>query len=133
MSVATPMAPPAIAPAQDRAPDWVAAGTPEPLHSRLEASLVFRAGGTSLNGRGQTDSILVDGRRHWRSIRIEDGGARVRVVPGAVLGHVNRLLVRHGRRLGPDPASTPIACVGGVLANNSGGCAAVSSPTPTAR
>ena len=41
--------------------------------------------------------------------------------PGAVLGRVNRMLARHGRRLGPDPASTEIACVGGVLANNSGG------------
>ena len=38
-----------------------------------------------------------------------------------MLGHVNRLLARHGRRLGPDPASTNIACVGGVIANNSGG------------
>src|SRR6185312_1654921 len=39
----------------------------------------------------------------------------------AVLGRVNRRLARHGRRLGPDPASTEIACLGGVLANNSGG------------
>jgi D-lactate dehydrogenase len=166
--------PPAGAgPAPDRAPDWVAAGTPEPLRSRLQAALghdqvltraldliryasdaspyrlipeavavprdtedmvallrcatqlnkplVFRAGGSSLNGQSQTDSILVDVRRHWRRIRIEDGGARARVGPGAVLGHVNRLLARHERRIGPDPASTNIACAGGVIANNSGG------------
>ena len=32
------------------------------------------------------------------------------------------MLARHGRRrVGPDPASTDIACVGGVVANNSGG------------
>ena len=54
-------------------------------------------------------------------MRIEEDGARVRVQPGRVLGHVNRLLARYGRRLGPDPASTDIACVGGVIANNSGG------------
>jgi len=157
----------------DRAPDWVADGTPEPLRSQLMAALgaeqvlsraldlvryasdaspyrlipkavvtprdvddmrklvafagashtplVFRAGGTSLNGQSQTDSILVDVRRHWQRVRIEDDGARVRVQPGKVLGHVNRLLARYGRRLGPDPASTDIACVGGVIANNSGG------------
>jgi D-lactate dehydrogenase len=157
----------------DRAPDWVAAGTPEPLRSELIAELgadrvltraldlvryasdaspyrlipkavvtprdiedvrklfafacrrqtpvVFRAGGTSLNGQAQTDSILVDIRRHWSRARIEDDGARARVQPGIVLGHVNRLLARHGRKLGPDPASTDIACVGGVIANNSGG------------
>ena len=83
--------------------------------------LVFRAGGTSLNGQAQSDGILLDCRRHFKDVRIEDGGMRVRVQPGAVLGRVNRLLARHGRRLGPDPASTEIACVGGVLANNSGG------------
>jgi D-lactate dehydrogenase len=38
-----------------------------------------------------------------------------------VLGRVNALLARHGRRLGPDPASSDIACIGGVIANNSGG------------
>ena len=38
-----------------------------------------------------------------------------------VLGDVNRVLAPLGRRLGPDPASTDIATVGGVIANNSGG------------
>ena len=38
-----------------------------------------------------------------------------------MLGHVNRVLAPHGRKLGPDPASTDIATVGGVIANNSGG------------
>ena len=38
-----------------------------------------------------------------------------------MLGHANRVLAPHGRKLGPDPASTDIACVGGVVANNSGG------------
>ncbi len=167
------LAPAEPQPSDDRAPDWVAGGTPEPLLEDLTAALgadrvlsraldlvsyasdaspyrlipqavvmprdvgdlvkllaaaraggtplVFRAGGTSLNGQSQTDSILVDVRRHWQRARIEDGGARVRVQPGMVLGHVNRMLARHGRKLGPDPASTDIACVGGVIANNSGG------------
>ncbi len=88
---------------------------------RTATPLVFRAGGTSLNGQSQTDGILLDCRRHFKGVAIEDEGARVRVQPGAVLGRVNRRLARHGRRLGPDPASTEIACLGGVLANNSGG------------
>ena len=83
--------------------------------------LVFRAGGTSLNGQSQTDGILLDCRRHFKDVAIEEDGASVRVQPGAVLGRVNRRLARHGRRVGPDPASTEIACLGGVLANNSGG------------
>ena len=97
--------------------------------------LVFRAGGTSLNGQSQTDSVLVDCRRHFSRVRVREGGARVQVQPGAVLGRVNRLLVRHGRKLGPDPASTDIACVGGVIANNSGGmrCGVVADSYQTVR
>ncbi|HEY5816440.1 MAG TPA: FAD-binding and (Fe-S)-binding domain-containing protein [Solirubrobacterales bacterium] len=83
--------------------------------------VVFRAGGTSLNGQGQGDGILVDVRRHFGGVAVEEGGALARVKPGTVLGHVNRVLAPHGRKLGPDPASTDIATVGGVIANNSGG------------
>ena len=45
----------------------------------------------------------------------------MRVKPGTVVGYVNRRLARHGRRLGPDPASLEACTVGGVIANNSGG------------
>src|SRR3954454_18678702 len=83
--------------------------------------VTFRAGGTSLNGQGQSDGILVDVRRHFGGVAVEDDGALARVKPGTVLGHANRVLAPHGRKLGPDPASTDIACVGGVIANNSGG------------
>jgi D-lactate dehydrogenase len=83
--------------------------------------VTFRAGGTSLNGQGQSDGILVDVRRHFTGVAVEEEGASARVKPGTVLGHANRVLAPHGRKLGPDPASTDIACVGGVIANNSGG------------
>jgi D-lactate dehydrogenase len=83
--------------------------------------VVFRAGGTSLNGQGQSDGILVDVRRHFGGVAVEGDGALARVKPGTVLGHANRVLAPHGRKLGPDPASTDIATVGGVIANNSGG------------
>jgi D-lactate dehydrogenase len=83
--------------------------------------VTFRAGGTSLNGQGQTDGILVDVRKHWGGVRVEDNGARARVKPGTILGHANRVLAPHGRKLGPDPASTDVCTVGGVVANNSGG------------
>jgi D-lactate dehydrogenase len=83
--------------------------------------VTFRAGGTSLNGQGQSDGILVDVRKHFGGVRVEDDGARARVRPGTILGHANRVLAPHGRKLGPDPASTDVATVGGVVANNSGG------------
>src|SRR5262249_25685240 len=97
--------------------------------------VVFRAGGTSLNGQGQTDGILVDVRRHFGGVAVEEGGARARVGPGTVLGHANRVLAPHDRKLGPDPASTDIATVGGVIANNSGGmrCGVVHDSYSTVR
>src|SRR5919204_3700006 len=97
--------------------------------------VTFRAGGTSLNGQSQTDGILVDVRRHWSGVEVLDDGARARVRPGTVLGHANRVLAPHGRKLGPDPASTDIACVGGVLAKNSGGmrCGIVADSYSTVR
>jgi len=179
------IAPEGTGPAEDRAPDALAAGTPEPLRSELigllgkdrvltrvidliryasdaspyrllpkavvmardaadvakvldyarasKVPVTFRAGGTSLNGQAQSDGVLVDVRRHWSGVEVLDGGARVR--PGTILGHANRVLWPHGRKLGPDPASTDIACVGGVLANNSGGmrCGVVADSYSTVR
>jgi D-lactate dehydrogenase len=84
-------------------------------------AVTFRAAGTSLNGQGQSEGILVDVRRHFGGVAVEEEGALARVKPGTILGHANRVLAPHGRRLGPDPASTDTATVGGVVANNSGG------------
>src|ERR1700730_9252493 len=81
----------------------------------------FRSAGTSLNGQSQSDDILIDVRRHWYGGKVEDDGRRVRARPGMILGHINSLLERHGRRLGPDPASSHACTIGGVIANNAGG------------
>ena len=157
----------------DRAPDSLAAGTPQPLrddlvallgcervlcraidliayasdaspYRRFPAAVVmahdaadvgkvlgyarrtgtpvnFRGGGTSLNGQAQTDGIMVDVRRWFSGVKIEDAGARVRLRAGTLLGVANRVLERRGFKLGPDPASKDIATIGGVIANNSGG------------
>ncbi|HEY1928073.1 MAG TPA: FAD-binding and (Fe-S)-binding domain-containing protein [Caulobacteraceae bacterium] len=81
----------------------------------------FRAAGTSLNGQSQSDDILIDVRRHWYGAKVEENGRRVRARTGTILGHVNAMLARYGRRLGPDPASSHACTIAGVIANNSGG------------
>ena len=81
----------------------------------------LRAAGTSLNGQSLSDDLLIDVRRHWYGAKVENDGFRVRARPGMILGHINAMLARHGRRLGPDPASLNACTVGGVIANNSGG------------
>ena len=91
---------------------------------RDRTPVTFRAGGTSLAGQSQSDQVLADVRRHFRDIEVLDGGARVKVGPGATLRQVNAHLARHGTRLGPDPASEVACTIGGVIANNSSGMAA---------
>ena len=81
----------------------------------------LRAAGTSLNGQSLSDDLLIDVRRHWYGAKVENDGLRVRARPGMILGHINAMLARYGRRLGPDPASLNACTVGGVIANNSGG------------
>ena len=85
--------------------------------------LTFRSGGTSLSGQGVTDGVLADTRAAFRTVQVLDGGARVRVQPGATVRNVNAHLARHGRKLGPDPASEIACTIGGVVANNSSGMA----------
>ena len=85
--------------------------------------LTFRSGGTSLSGQASTGDILVDTRKFFRSISIEDDGLIARVGPGTTVRQVNTRLQRHGRKLGPDPASEIACTIGGVVANNSSGMA----------
>ncbi|MFD1719002.1 FAD-binding and (Fe-S)-binding domain-containing protein [Georgenia deserti] len=85
--------------------------------------VTFRSGGTSLSGQAISDSVLVDTRRHFRRIEADDRGAQVTAEPGATVRQVNTRLARHGRKLGPDPASEIACTVGGVVNNNSSGMA----------
>lgn len=83
--------------------------------------VTFRAGGTSLSGQTVGEGIIVDVSKGFSRIEPLDGGARVRVEPGPTGGLVNAVLARHGRKIGPDPASLRAARIGGILANNSSG------------
>jgi D-lactate dehydrogenase len=85
--------------------------------------VTFRSGGTSLSGQAVTAGVLADTRHAFRTADVLDGGARVRVQPGMTVRQVNARLARHGRKLGPDPASEIACTIGGVVANNSSGMA----------
>lgn len=88
---------------------------------RTGRGLTMRGGGSSLNGQSQTEDILVDMREHFRWVEVLDDGKRLRGAPGVVLARANGHLLRHGRMLGPDPASSGAATLGGVIANNASG------------
>lgn len=86
-------------------------------------SITLRSGGTSLSGQASGEDLLIDVRGAFRDIRAAVDGSTVVVQPGATVRQVNARLLRHGRKLGPDPASEIAATVGGVVANNSSGMA----------
>jgi D-lactate dehydrogenase len=91
--------------------------------ARQGTPLTFRSGGTSLSGQAVSGGVLVDTRRHFREVEVLDGGARVRVQPGATVRQVNARLAPYRRKLGPDPASESACTIGGMVANNSSGMA----------
>lgn len=84
-------------------------------------SVTIRAAGSGLSGQSQGSGILIDVRRHWAGVTIEEGGVRLRFRPGAVMFRANLALQPYGYRLGPDPASAGVATPGGVIANNASG------------
>lgn len=86
-------------------------------------SITLRSGGTSLSGQASGGDLLIDVRGAFRDIRTAADGSTVVVQPGATIRQINARLLRHGRKLGPDPASEIAATVGGVVANNSSGMA----------
>ena len=89
--------------------------------------VTFRAGGTSLSGQSITDGVLVDLSQHWRGLKIEENGNKVRVQPGVIGATVNAYLKKYKRKIGPDPSSINSAMMGGILSNNSSGmCCGVS-------
>ncbi|KOU24788.1 oxidoreductase [Streptomyces sp. WM6372] len=86
--------------------------------------VVFRAAGTSLNGQAQGEDVLIDVRRHWAGVEVLEEGRRARIRPGTTVARANAALARHGRVLGPDPASAIACTLGGVVANNASGMTA---------
>ncbi|HET6414039.1 MAG TPA: FAD-binding and (Fe-S)-binding domain-containing protein [Anaeromyxobacter sp.] len=93
-----------------------------PLAGQLGVGVTFRAAGTSLSGQAVTDSVLLalaPGR--WRRARVEGEGESITLEPGVVGAEANALLARHGRKIGPDPASINACMIGGIVANNASG------------
>ena len=83
--------------------------------------VTLRAAGTSLSGQAVSDSVLVVIGEGWTGIEVLDGGEHIRLQPGVIGQHANDALRRHGRKIGPDPASIATARIGGMAANNSSG------------
>ena len=87
-------------------------------------SITLRASGSSLNGQSQGDDILIDVRNCFNGLEILQEGLYARVKPGTIISTANHALLPYNRVLGPDPASSGVATIGGVVANNASGMTA---------
>jgi D-lactate dehydrogenase len=83
--------------------------------------ITLRAGGSSLSGQTVGTGIIADQRFAFRRSELRDDGSKVWFEPGLTVLHLNSILKPAGKKVGPDPASSQVAMMGGVLANNSSG------------
>ena len=90
--------------------------------SHEQASPVtFRAGGTSLSGQSIGHGLIADLRLAFKGAEVREDGAKIWFEPGLTVDQINHMLAPLLRKIGPDPASSRAAMLGGVLNNNSSG------------
>jgi FAD/FMN-containing dehydrogenase/Fe-S oxidoreductase len=87
-----------------------------------QVPLVPRGAGTSLSGQSIGPGLIIDHSRYIdRILEINPEESWVKVESGQVLGKLNFALAFHGLMVGPDPASSAMATIGGITGNNSSG------------
>jgi FAD/FMN-containing dehydrogenase/Fe-S oxidoreductase len=92
------------------------------LAAEFDIPVLPRGGGSSLAGQTVGRALVIDFSRHLdeiHEINAEEGW--VRLQPGVVLDELNETLRPYGLMVGPDPASSNRATLGGMVANNSTG------------
>lgn len=89
---------------------------------RLGLPVLPRGAGSSLAGQTVNEAVVVDFSRHMNRILEIDAEAQcVRVEPGLVLDTLTAAIAPHGLMVGPDPASSSRATLGGMVGNNATG------------
>jgi FAD/FMN-containing dehydrogenase/Fe-S oxidoreductase len=89
---------------------------------RRGISVVPRGGGTSLSGQTIGPGLILDHSRYMnRILEINPEERWVRVEAGLALDQLNAALRPHHLMVGPDPASSASATLGGMTGNNSTG------------
>jgi FAD/FMN-containing dehydrogenase/Fe-S oxidoreductase len=84
--------------------------------------LLARGGGSSLAGQAVGSGLVLDLTR-WldQVVSFDSERGKVVVQPGIVLDRTNAFLRPHGWMVGPDPASSDRATIGGMVGNNATG------------
>ena len=90
--------------------------------AKYRVPVLPRGGGSSLAGQTVGAALVIDFTQHLDAlleVNAEEGWARVQ--PGLVLDRLNAHLAPHGWMVGPDPASSNRATLGGMVGNNATG------------
>lgn len=81
-----------------------------------------RGAGTSVAGNAVGRGIVLDFSRHLNRVLEIDPGTRTAVVePGTVHAVLQKAVLPHGVRFGPDPSTHPRCTIGGMIGNNACG------------
>ena len=90
--------------------------------ARFEIPVLPRGGGSSLAGQTVAEALVIDFTKYLdRILEIDEEARQVRVQPGLVLDRLNTALLPVGLMVGPDPASSNRATLGGMVGNNATG------------
>lgn len=85
-----------------------------------EIPLHARGSGSGLAGESLGRGLIVDFSRYMRRV-LEIGETTARVQAGVVLDDLNRQLASRGRKFGPDPATSHVSTMGGVISLDGAG------------
>ncbi|MFL5807832.1 MAG: FAD-binding and (Fe-S)-binding domain-containing protein [Roseiflexaceae bacterium] len=92
------------------------------LCARFELPVLPRGGGSSLAGQAVGAAVVLDMPKYMHSLMaVDTERRRARVQPGMTLQSLNDRLAAYGLKFGPDPASSVVCTVGGMVGNNSTG------------
>ncbi|GAB6897034.1 FAD-binding and (Fe-S)-binding domain-containing protein [Kineosporia succinea] len=88
----------------------------------LGVPLTSRGGGTSIAGNAIGRGVVIDFSRHLnRVLEVDPATRTARVEPGTVHAVLQKAVLPHGIRFGPDPSSHPRCTIGGMIGNNACG------------
>src|SRR4051812_48544072 len=111
---------PPLAVVRPRHVDEVAAALAVARETRVP--LTSRGAGTSVAGNAVGRGIVLDFSRHLNHVLDVDPSARTAVVePGTVHAVLQKAVLPHGVRFGPDPSTHPRCTIGGMIGNNACG------------
>ena len=92
------------------------------IAAHFNMPVLARGSGSSLAGQTVAHAIVIDFTKYLDSIlEIDAVRKTARVQPGVVLDDLNAAASQHGLMVGPDPASSNRATLGGMVANNATG------------